>query len=387
MRIALVYGNDGSDVRIAKNCGTLSRLGHEVHFIGWDRRPDVAKVTSLPGVHCHVIPHRVPTLGSTLSGQLAFTRHAIRTLLHIRPDVVTVVNEDNAARVGWLKGVAFRRLVCDVFDSQLDKMSHRPWPVRAAGWCLWNSMRWWCDRLIATDDVRWGTFGRFRSKTIVIGNYPPDPGPELSRQFPQGRPRLFVSGTFSDTRGMRQTLLAAERIPGFRIVAAGWPGDDYARDVFLKHPAVEYLGHLTPGESLHQAARCDALLAMYAPISRNQVLASPNKIYDALSVGRPVIINSEARVSDWVRRHDVGFTCPYEDIDALAGFFATLQQRRETLPEYARRARSLFAEGYSWEAMEVRLAALYAALDSDSQTKPDRERSGITTHLTQHRAA
>ena len=336
MKIAIVYGNDGSDVRVAKTCSTLVKQGHEVHFVGWDRRPAVDKPSVIPGVTSHVIRHPVPRLGSTLSGQLAFTRHAVKMVWRLGADVVCAVNEDNVARVGWLRGIAFRKLVCDVFDSQLDKSTEKSWMVRAGVWGLVNSSRFWSDRLVATDEHRFETFGSCKPKTIVVGNYPPDPGPQWAKMEPFGPPSLFVSGTLSRVRGIEQALKAAEQVPGFRILAAGWAADDYAAEVFLKHPSVEFLGHVTPRQSLEYAAQCDALLAMYAPISRNQILASPNKIYDAISVGRPVIINSEAVVSKWVTSHDVGFACPYEDFNALAGYLATLDER----PQNAARIRT-----------------------------------------------
>ncbi len=387
MKIAIVYGNDGSDVRVAKSCATLVKLGHEVHFIGWDRRPNAEKNSLLPGVASHVVRCPVPRLGWTLSGQIAFSRHAIATLLKLRPEIVCAVNEDNVARIGWLRGIAFRRLVCDVFDSQIDKTTNKSWPIRAAVWGLVNTTRWWCDRLVATDDVRFETFGRFRRKTVVVGNYPPDPGPEWALRHPQGPPTLFVSGTLSRVRGIEQALLAAQKVPGFRILAAGWPADDYAAEVFLKHPSVEFLGHITPRQSLEYASACDALLAMYAPTCRNHILASPNKIYDAISVGRPVIINSEALVSNWVVRHDVGFACPYDDVDSLAGYLGTLAERRRTLDAFAPRARALFLSGYSWEAMEQRIAGLYSELGGGSVPTVPVASTGNPSHNPARRAA
>jgi hypothetical protein len=51
MRIALIHGNDGSDVRVGKTCRSLARLGFDVHFIGWDRRPGrTRRSTSVGGI-------------------------------------------------------------------------------------------------------------------------------------------------------------------------------------------------------------------------------------------------------------------------------------------------------------------------------------------------
>lgn len=382
MRIAVVYGNEGADVRVAKTCGTLVKAGHEVHFIGWNRRPDVPLDESslLPGVTRHIVEHAVPQRSSTPSGQWAFTRHAIRTLRQLRPDVVHAINEDNVVRIGWLKGWAFRQLICDVFDSHLDKHTDRNFLIRGIAAGVVHAVRWWSDRLIATDDVRYETFGWARPKTTVIGNYPPDPGEEWSRRYPSGAPKIFASGTLSRVRGTGQLLAAAEQVPGLEIVAAGWAADEFTEQVFLKHPAVQFVGQVSPQRSLELAAECDAIVAMYEPYCRNHILASPNKIYDALSVGRPVIINSEAVVSRWVQAHETGFACPYADTSALAGFFSTLQERRKSLPSFARRCRELFLAGYSWGAMESRLLELYSGLTAEL---PGREVSPPTLPLSQ----
>ena len=362
MKITIVYGNDGSDVRIAKTCRTLVGFGHEVHFVGWDRRVDVEKDSTLPDVSTWILKYPVPKLRWTLGAQVAFSRHAIRSLWRIRPDIVCAVNEDNVLRIGWLKGIAYRKLVCDVFDSHLDRTTGKSWPIRSAVWGLANAARYWSDRLIATDDVRYDTFGRFRTKTTVIGNFPPDPGPQLSRRPLTGPPKIFVSGTLSRIRGLDTLIDAADRCPGLKIVTAGWAADEFSSEVFLKHPAVEFLGHVTPAQSLEIAADCDAVLAMYAPTCRNNILASPNKIYDALSVGRPVVINSEALVSQWVQSNRVGFVCPYADAAALGAFLNSALNRRGDIAAFAKHARSLFESGYSWEAMEKRLGELYGGL-------------------------
>ena len=84
MKIAIVFGNDGGDVRLAKTCRTLSRQGHEVHFIGWVRRPDLPSSQKLPGIKYHLLVHRVPQRRSTVVGQVLFTRHALRSLMLIK---------------------------------------------------------------------------------------------------------------------------------------------------------------------------------------------------------------------------------------------------------------------------------------------------------------
>lgn len=95
----------------------------------------------------------------------------------------------------------------------------------------------------------------------------------------------------------------------------------------------------------------------------NDIYASPNKVYDALCVGRPLIINQEARPSRWVTEQGVGLACRYGDVAALAVLVASLGARRRTLAVFAQHARcTLLAGGFTWERMVEELRDLYERL-------------------------
>jgi glycosyltransferase involved in cell wall biosynthesis len=359
MRVAIVFGNDGSDVRLGKTCRALAKFGHDVHFVGWDRRPQTQKCIDLPGVQRHVVAIGTPFARTTLRAQLRFSWHVVRTLARIRPDVVCAVNEDNAVRVLPFKRLLYRRLVCDVYDSHQDRASARPFATRAALNLLSEWARWGADALIVTDDDRFSRLGRHRWKCTVVGNYPEDPGPGLARRAVGGPTRICVCGTLAETRGIRQLLAAVERSSDAVIVAAGWPNDDFADREFVRHPRVEFHGVVSPLRALELASGCDAVFAFYAPNCLNNIFASPNKVYDAMSVGRPVMINSEAKISDWIVRQSLGFACRYDDQHRLRQIVDSLSGLRSAMPAAAARRRGMFAARFTWEKMERRLATIY----------------------------
>jgi glycosyltransferase involved in cell wall biosynthesis len=368
MRIAVIHGNDGSDVRIGKICRSLSRLGHDVHFVGWDRRPDSLKSIELGAASRHILASATRHGRGDVSGYARFARHIIMTLRTIRPEAVHCVNEDFSLLVLPFRGWLFDTLVCDVFDSLTDRHSHRGALVGLLTRVTAELVRCGVDRLIATDETRHATFGRHRSKTVIIENVPEDPGEQLSMRLPVGPIKIYVAGTLSKNRGLRQVLQTVEQSPQeIQIISAGWPYDDYAADVFVKHPKVKFEGIVTAWRSLELASECDAVFAFYAPTSRNNILASPNKIYDASSVGRPVIINTEARVSEWVRANRLGWSCGYQDQSALSGILGRLAAARGNLPEFARHARRLYTAGHTWSIMEQRLDVLYRCAKQPSE--------------------
>jgi glycosyltransferase involved in cell wall biosynthesis len=335
MRIALIHGNDGSDVRVGKTCRTLMRLGYETHFIGWDRRPGTVKEIDLGGSCMHVMQYETLHGRGNLIGQGRFFLHISRVLRDVRPTVVCAVNEELACAVLPMKGVFYDRLVCDVFDSLRARASTRGWERRIPLKLISAVGSTGADRLIATDTNRQKMLGQFAGKSIVIENVPEDPGEELAKSLPFGPIKVWAAGSLEEEKGLRLLLEAIERLPDVRIVSAGWPYDEYASDVFIRHPRVEFHGIVTARRALQLAASCDAVFSYYAPVHEYRINASPNKVYDAMAVGRPVLINREVRLSEWVVATGVGETCAYHDIECLRERIASLAQRRRSLGEFA----------------------------------------------------
>jgi glycosyltransferase involved in cell wall biosynthesis len=222
-----------------------------------------------------------------------------------------------------------------------------------------NFIRRAADRIIVTDERRFELLGSNRSKAITIGNFPEDPGDVVTSIIPTGKTKIYVSGTLLLSRGLKEILACIECVDDVEIISAGWLYDSFAKDTFVKHPKVTYMGIVSGKESLHLAAQCDAIYSFYAPTSINNIYASPNKIYDALSVGRPVIINSETVVANWVIQHKYGWSCCYDDVSALTQILNKIKEGRSGLPSFIHRTRSDFKGKYSWQQMESLLVAFY----------------------------
>ena len=362
-KITLIHGNDGSDVRIGKMCRSLSRLGYDVSFIGWDRRPDTTERSiDLGSANTKIMRLATKHGRATILGQIKFTSFAIKTLIRQKPNVLCAVNEDLALMFLPFKRILFSKLVCDIFDPFDDRHSGKGFLHKIVSKTVAFLSRFFCNHLIATDENRKSRLGKFSSKTTVIENMPEDPGDGFSKASPTGPTAIYVSGTLNEGRGIKQILAAVEKLPETRIIAAGWTYDDYAQDIFVNHPRVDFRGIVTLAQSLELASQCDAVLCYYAPTSDNNLNASPNKIFDAMSVGRPCIINSETKISAWVAEKEYGFLCPYEDVETLTDIINSLLEKRKQLPEKAITWRADFCKNYCWSKMEARLNRMYGAL-------------------------
>jgi glycosyltransferase involved in cell wall biosynthesis len=351
-------------------CNSLVRLGHKVINVGWDRTPDKSKdLQFLKEVKLRLLL-RAGVIGeNSLQGWGEYCGHVLRCLYEEKPDAVQAVDEEKAVLVLPFKRILYRRLVVDVYDSVIANRYRSRWLDFVARICrrLANSG---ADCIIETAPELQAMLGRFARKSVIIENAPYDPGPELAAAVPVSGPiRLGLGGGLTRRRMGLETLLAALDLmpPGSVIVeASGWLGDEYAKNVFVRHPAVKYRWLSKATDFLSLAAGCDALLYLRSDADESLYAASvrPNRIFDALAVGRPIILNPQLTIARWVEQDNLGIVLPRFDAPSLASAIGSLKGRRAALPQQAAQMRRVFLDGHIWPVMEQRLGELYTRYET-----------------------
>ena len=363
MRVAIIHREGGADPRCVKIINTLRSAGHEVMFIGWDPDPDKEKVKAItPDVE------RTLSLQSQLGGAgtlkqfPAFLMHILRSLKEFKPDAVHCVNEEISLLVLPFKHFLFKYMVTDIFDSLAYRVRTDNKLLKKVLKTLSNLTYRFSELIIVTDQRRFQLIDpKYRPKTIVMENTPDVDCSIFPEKILEGPLKVCTTGLLSKSRGLARVLAAADKMDNIEIVALGVLGDEYAQNEFVNHPKVNYLGKFKPIDALKVEADCDAILSFYRPDSLNNIYASPNKVFDAMSVGRPVIINSETIVSQWVVEKEIGYAVPYEDADALVEVLEKVRERKDTL-EFSSRVKNMYKAEYSWNVMGDRMLSFYNKL-------------------------
>ena len=356
-KVVYIHRQDGTDMRLSKQCNSLQKAGYDVTFLGWERFEYDEKPDPMPTVEKRLFQKKAGAgpAGVALS-YLSFIWFIFKQLRQIKPEVVHSVNEDTTIFLVLGKPIYGYRLICDIYDSIALRWSNAPLPLAWLARFIAFVVHRGSDALLVTDKPRWEHLGPVKGKAAIVANYPVDPGTQASRTPLAPEPiRLYVAGSLSKKRGLEQVLALAEQREDIELVCAGWLYDDYSK-IFSHHEKVTFHGVITPAESLKLAASCHAIVALYAPTNHNNLLASPNKLYDALAIGRQVIINREAKVSSWVTENKTGFVLDYGDVKAL---HKIADQLRKTEPDTASRLRRLFETGYGWHVAEAEMLAVY----------------------------
>ena len=128
---------------------------------------------------------------------------------------------------------------------------------------------------------------------------------------------VLYYGWLGENRGSEiiEGLLSFDK--NIKIISAGWFSDKFTEAMFYKFKNnITYHGVLEQKDAQKLAIHADYILCCYAPINDNNINASPNKIYDSIHLKTPVIINSEVKISSFVKKYNIGIVIDnYDNID------------------------------------------------------------------------
>jgi len=338
--------NDGSDTRINKEVKSLYDNGFSIYFIGIGETEEKTFVKE----YCTFFEI---TRGSHNS-KLALLKYYflfLKTFFARRYDFIHIINEQNYLL--FLPFLYFhKQVVIDIFDSMFLKGEQT-----SLNQFLQRIVYKRVEKLLVTDENRQSLMPQnFAHKYVVLPNYPYKyklnydlPAPSLEEKI-----SIFYYGSLTKGRGSNILKNLLEKFEGkIQVIMAGWVNDKDT-EILLEKDNVTHLGTLDQKAALVQAESTDYLLCFYEPINDNNINASPNKIWDAIQVKTPLLINGEVKISSFIQQHNIGIVLPsFYDIDYNA-FYQELKIRRNTF-----NFSEDFAKKYTWEGVENRLLEIY----------------------------
>lgn len=122
-----------------------------------------------------------------------------------------------------------------------------------------------------------------------------------------------------------------------------------------------FYGKINYAEALELESKCDIMLAIYDPKYENNRNAAPNKFYESLMLGKPVIMVKETQISHVIEENKIGILIDYNK-ESFSNAIDYLDSIKNKWKSISARAKRLYYEKYNWELMEKRLIALYEEL-------------------------
>jgi glycosyltransferase involved in cell wall biosynthesis len=225
---------------------------------------------------------------------------------------------------------------------------------------------------------RWGV-----PRPTVLWNCPPAwrperPGPVESDRIrattgiEPGRPIVLYQGGFSVDRGVEE-LVAAATQPRLMELGAAVVFMGYGRlETFIAEAASAHPGRIfllpavRPDDLMPWTASADVCFVGQPPRTLNQKMNLPNKLFESIMAGVPVVVSQGNEQCRLTSSEGVGVCADIDDPAAIAaacaGLLSAPLEERRALRAHCR---AVALERYSWDHTAVGLVELYRKLARD----------------------
>ncbi|HAV77204.1 MAG TPA: glycosyltransferase WbuB [Anaerolineae bacterium] len=356
------------DPRVEKEAQALINAGYQVEVIGWDRSGSYPVNEKKEGytVHRIQIPAKYGAgIGNIINLIVWQFRLSLWLYSHRRVcDVLHACDFDTILPCFLMKLVFEKKIVYDIFDFYPDHLRNTPeWiknSIRTLDQWLINH----ADSVILVDDSRREQIKDTKPKSVsIIYNSPQDIKLQDHNYIPSsnGRLQLIYVGLLQKERGIIEAASLLKNHRNWVLDIAGFGGDEdeiYAACKDLHN--INWHGTVSYKKALKLSAAADVLFATYDPSIPNHRYSSPNKLFEAMMLGKPIIVSQNTNMDMIVERHNCGIIVSYGNITELDAALQKLANDPSLRARLGTNARKAYETEYSWQIMSSRLVKLYS---------------------------
>ncbi len=178
-------------------------------------------------------------------------------------------------------------------------------------------------------------------------------------KFEDDRMFKLYTGNIARYCGLETITASIEDLDNVELLISGRLMDKELLKELQKSSKIKYKGFLRYSDYLALEGGSDVVVILYdTKVPLNQ-FRSPNKIFEAMSFGLPVITNLEA---DLVNKIGNGIIVDYDDMKQVKEAIVCLRDNIELRRSMGGNGRKAFLREYNWPAMEQELYKTYEYL-------------------------
>lgn len=310
-----------------------------------------------------------------LEYHMSWIRNALPALVELRPTVVHVHDLNTAAAALAYRARHGAAVVYDAHELELHRnVARTPWDQRVAVVAEWMIVR--LARAVITvsppiaDELR----RRYGKRHVVSVMNTPSlrvldvEVTSLRERLDIGEGRLLVyTGAAHSSRNLHTVVQALPLLDDdvhFAVLGPRHAQYDAELQGLAGWLGVTDRLHLLPPVSSHEVPRAvrdaNVLLSPASPVCRSYELALPNKLFDAVFAGVPVLASRLPAMREFVEEHGLGAAFDERDPESLARAVRfVLEGGVGPVPAAALEA---LRTQYCWEAQEQVLLDVYASI-------------------------
>lgn len=381
-RIILLRSNPvNPDPPVEKAAMALLKAGYHVKIIGWDRDADYVLKKEFIQFADYVVEVIRFGIKAQFSGGIKknlfplclFLKRLRCWLVENRKeyDIIHAFDFDTSFVACKYAKKFNKKLVYHILDYYVDSHGLRKTilekPIRKLENCVIND----ADATIICTEKRKKQISESRPKRLtVIHNTPSAAQLKQCDHKTQQTERIKIVyvGILEPSRLLREIATAVSENNGLEFHVAGFGTlEAFFLEQSRIYDNIYYYGRLTYEHTLSLENECDIMLAIYDPVIENHRFAAPNKFYESLMLGKPVIMARGTGMSEVVEENAIGELIAFSKEGFIDGV-NRLIRRKEEWPLIQKRMQEIYRNQYCWDEMERRLIQMYADLQNEENT-------------------
>ena len=358
------------DSRATKEITTLLEAGHLITVLGWDRNGSASeKCADLFSVYKDRVKFNFYSgdtgVGSIqkILGRFSWNRWLKKELSkELKIDVIHACDYDTGAAVRRFAKSKKIKYVYDIYDYYVDA---HPIPSILRKIIENDEIRTIDNSevtIICTEERRVQISKAHPKRVSVIHN-----SPEVEEYVEYDEKYDYVyCGSLYGGRLIKEVLDMYPENHEYKFIVAGYGEyEKKAKELATVFDEFTYLGSIPYSKVLEVEKISKVISAIYEPSIRNHQLCAPNKFYEALALGKPVIVCRGTGIDKIVEEHNIGIVIDYDAnqfYEALCKLCSDDQERSRI----GRKSRKIYEEKYHWRIMKNRLLSVYQEIIGNS---------------------
>lgn len=353
------------DPRIIKRLNSLNKFFDESHLLYWER--DFGNGFSFAGIE-GVISESIsttsdPSLVKRILEDRKLREKTINKILTYDPDVIYI----SGVELLWaIKKVPFKRkpiIILEIADLPANThISKLGFFGKSVEKILINVVKEVPDYYVITSPGfyhgYYEKYGFDKNKFFVFENVPQKnifKTYEINPEKIMNKEKLVIGyiGAVAYYSSLKALFEACNNIENVEIVIAGkGPDSEKVENEAKKYKNVKVLGRYNYEQDISRLySMVDVVYSLYNVDNYNVKLALPNKLYEAIVCGKPIIVAKDTYLEEYVKELGVGFSAPYKDVDALKALIEDIYNNREKLSDISRKCMEI-RNDYFYETVE-----------------------------------
>lgn len=362
------------DPRVEKEANSLLELGYDVGILAWNRNTDSEKTSKYGTIPLErgTVPIRWFNVRATFGGGIRNIFSLVIFLLlelgwlikHRREyDVIHACDFDTVIPAFICSKLFGKKYVYDIFDYYVDAYSV-PTFIKPLIEKIDIFMIGCANAVIIVNESRYKQIEKSNPKKLFVIHNSPD-----IKYFQHNesqvihnestKPKFVYVGILSEGRMLKEIIEVFEKTKEWELHIGGFGElEEYIKGKANNNTNILFYGKIPYKTTLKLESQCDALFAVYDPSIPNHKYSSPNKFYEAMILGKPIIVAEGTGIDKIVKAENLGKTIPYTKEALLIACRDVVSEIEQNVIS-SKAMVDLYNKKYSWNIMRDRLKELY----------------------------